>query len=145
MVANATHLWASTGTSATTGNFGGTGTGLLQGTFLPNGTIEWQYGWTLPATRWPATFIFTGRICTSLHHPVACSSFDTLTKVISSIGGSLHTKFDTMHTYNSQLVIGLAGDGGSPPGVQMFNPNTDQFGNGRLIDGLPSEHRERLC
>jgi len=35
-------------------------------------------------------------------------------------------------------VIGLAGDGGSPPGVQMFNPNTDQFGNGRLIAGLPS-------
>ena len=75
MVANATHLWASTGTSATTGNFGGTGTGLLQGTFLPNGTAEWNtHGWTSLAIQWPATSIFTGRICTSLHLPAVCSN-----------------------------------------------------------------------
>ena len=138
MVANATHLWASTGTSATTGNFGGTGTGLLQGTFLPNGTIEWQYGWTLPGNTVASDLHLHGTDLYIASSPGGMLKLDTLTKVISSIGGSLHTKFDTMHTYNSQLVIGLAGDGGSPPGVQMFNPNTDQFGNGRLIDGLPS-------
>ena len=138
MVANATHLWVSTGTSATTGNFGGTGTGLLQGTFLPNGTVEWQYGWTLPGNTVASDLHLDGTDLYIASSPGGMLKLDTTTKLISSIGGSLHTKFDTMHTYNSQLVIGLAGDGGSPPGVQMFNPNTDQFGNGRLIAGLPS-------
>ena len=138
MVANATHLWASTGSSATTGNFGGTGTGLLQGTFLPNGTVEWEYGWTLPGNTVASDLHLHGTDLYIASSPGGMLKLNTLTKVISSIGGSLHTKFDTMHTYNSQLVIGLAGEGGSPPGVQMFNPNTDQFGNGRLIAGLPS-------
>ena len=70
--------------------------------------------------------------------PGGMLKLDTRTKLISNIGGSLHTKFDTMHVYNNELVVGLAGEGGSPPGVQMFDPNTDQFGNGRLIAGLPS-------
>ena len=138
MVANATHLWASTGTSATTGNFGGTGTGLLQGTFMPNGTVEWEYGWTLPGNTVASDLHLHGTDLYIASSPGGMLKLNTLTKTISSIGGSLHTKFDTMHTYNSQLVIGLAGEGGSPPGVQMFDPNTDQFGNGRLIAGLPS-------
>ncbi|MED5567475.1 MAG: hypothetical protein VX382_06415, partial [Candidatus Thermoplasmatota archaeon] len=70
--------------------------------------------------------------------PGGMLKLDTTTRAISAVGGSLHGKFDTMHTYNNQLVIGLAGDGGSPPGVQMFNPLTSQFGNGRLISGRPS-------
>ena len=138
MVANATHLWVTTGSSATTGNFGGTGTGLLQGTFLPNGTVEWEFGWTLPGNTVASDLHLHGTDLYIASSPGGMLKLNTLTRVISSIGGSLHTKFDTMHTYNSQLVIGLAGEGGSPPGVQMFNPNTDQFGNGRLIAGLPS-------
>ena len=138
MVANATHLWAATGTSATSGNFGGTGTGLLQGTFLPNGTVEWEYGWTLPGNTVASDFHLHGTDLFIATNPGGMLKLDTLTKSITSIGGSLHGKFDTMHLYNNQLVIGLAGDGGSPPGVQMFNPLTSQFGNGRLIAGLPS-------
>ena len=138
MVANATHLWVSTGTSATTGNFGGTGTGLLQGTFLPNGTVEWEYGWTLPGNTVASDFHLHGTDLYIASSPGGMLKLDTQTKLISSIGGSLHTKFDTMHVYNNELVVGLAGEGGSPPGVQMFDPNTDQFGNGRLIAGLPS-------
>ena len=140
MVANATHLWASTGTSATSGNFGGTGTGLLQGTFLPNGTIEWEYGWTLPGNTVASDLHLHGTDLYITSTPGGMLKLDTLTKGISILGGSLHTKLDTMHVYNNQLVVGLAGEGGSPPGVQMFNPNTDQFGNGRLIAGLPSNN-----
>jgi hypothetical protein len=140
MVANATHLWASTGTSATSGNFGGTGTGLLQGTFLPNGTVAWEYGWTLPGNTVASDLHLHGTDLYITSTPGGMLKLDTLTKGISIIGGSLHTKLDTMHTYNTQLVVGLAGEGGSPPGVQMFNPSTDQFGNGRLIAGLPSNN-----
>jgi hypothetical protein len=138
IVANATHLWATTGTSANTGNFGGTGTGLLQGTFMPNGTVEWEFGWTLPGNTVASDLHLHGTDLFIASNPGGMLKLDTLTRTISSIGGSLHGKFDTMHTFNSQLVIGLAGDGGSPPGVQMFDPSTSQFGNGRLIAGLPS-------
>ncbi|MEC8151705.1 MAG: hypothetical protein VX068_03570, partial [Candidatus Thermoplasmatota archaeon] len=138
MMANATHLWVSTGSSATSGNFGGTGTGLLQGTFLPNGTLEWEYGWTLPGNTVASDFHLQGTDLFIATSPGGMLKLDTTTRAISAVGGSLHGKFDTMHTYNNQLVIGLAGDGGSPPGVQMFNPLTSQFGNGRLISGLPS-------
>ena len=138
MVANATHLWVSTGSSATSGNFGGSGTGLLQGTFLPNGTLEWEYGWTLPGNTVASDFHLQGTDLFIATSPGGMLKLDTTTRAISAVGGSLHGKFDTMHTYNNQLVIGLAGDGGSPPGVQMFNPLTSQFGNGRLISGLPS-------
>ena len=138
MVANATHLWVSTGSSATSGNFGGTGTGLLQGTFLPNGTVDWEYGWTLPGNTVASDLHLHGTDLYIASSPGGMLKLDTLTRVITNIGGSLHTKMDTMHVYNSELVIGLAGAGGSPPGVQLFDPSTDQFGNGRLIAGLPS-------
>jgi hypothetical protein len=138
VVANATHLWATTGSSASTGNFGGTGTGLLQGTFMPNGTVEWEFGWTLPGNTVASDLHLHGTDLFIASNPGGMLKLDTLTRTISSIGGSLHGKFDTMHLFNSQLVIGLAGDGGSPPGVQMFDPLTSQFGNGRLIAGLPS-------
>ena len=137
MVANATHLWVSTGSSAQ-GNFGSTGTGLLQGTFLANGTVDWEYGWTLPGNTVASDLHLHGTDLYISSTPGGMLKLNTLTRAISIIGGSLHTKLDTMHLYNSQLVVGLAGEGGSPPGVQMFNLNTDQFGNGRLIAGLPS-------
>ena len=59
MVANATHIWVATGSSAA-GNFGSSGSGLLQGTFLPNGTVEWQFGWTLPGNTVASDFHLHG-------------------------------------------------------------------------------------
>ncbi len=111
---------------------------MLQGTFLPNGTVEWEYGWTLPGNTVASDFHLQGTDLFIATNPGGMLKLDTTTRTISAVGGSLHGKFDTMHTYNNQLVVGLAGDGGSPPGVQMFNPLTSQFGNGRLIAGLPS-------
>ena len=138
MTANATHIWVSTGASALGGNSASTGSGLLQGTFLPNGTVGWQFGWTLPGNTVASDFHLHGSDLFIASSPGGMLLLDTQTRTLSSISGSLHTKFDTMHPYNNQLVIGLAGDGGSPPGVQMFNPLNGQFGNGKLIAGLPS-------
>ena len=134
MVANATHIWATTGSSGQ----GASGTGLLQGTFMPNGTVEWEFGWTLPGNTVAGDLHLQGTDLFIATNPGGMLKLDTLTRFISPLGGSLHGKLDTMHVYNTQLVVGLAGDGGSPPGVQMFNPLTSQFGNGRLIAGLPS-------
>ena len=139
MHTNSTHIWAATGgVQGGAGNFGATGTGILQGTFLPNGSVEWQFGWTLPGNTLASDLYQQGTDLYIASNPGGMLKLDTSTRTISALSGALHNKFDTVHTYNNQLVIGLAGDGGSPPGVQMFNLNTDQFGNGRLIAGLPS-------
>ncbi|MGB1587507.1 MAG: hypothetical protein ACPHJD_01685 [Poseidonia sp.] len=139
MQANSTHIWAATGgVQGGAGNFGATGTGLLQGTFLPNGSVEWQFGWTLPGNTLASDLYLDGTELYIASNPGGMLKLDTTTRSLSVLSGALHGKFDTMHLYNNDLIIGLAGDGGSPPGVQVFNPSTDQFGNGRLIAGLPS-------
>ncbi|MFZ9048001.1 MAG: hypothetical protein ACO20Y_04320 [Poseidonia sp.] len=140
MTANSTHIWAATGGGQTggAGNFGGSGTGLLQGIFLPNGSVEWTYGWTLPGNTVANDLMLNGGDLYIASNPDGLYKLNLRTQSITAISGSLHGKFDTMHLYNGEYVIGLAGDGGSPPGVQMFDPSTGQFGNGRLIAGLPS-------
>jgi len=140
MTANSTHIWVATGGGQTggAGNFGGSGTGLLQGIFLPNGSVEWTYGWTLPGNTVANDLMLNGGDLYIASNPDGLYKLNLRTQSITAISGSLHGKFDTMHLYNGEYVIGLAGDGGSPPGVQMFDPSTGQFGNGRLIAGLPS-------
>ena len=140
MTANSTHIWAATGggQAGGAGNFGGSGTGLLQGTFLPNGSVEWDFGWTLPGNTVANDLHLNGGDLYIFSNPDGMYKLNTRTQTIAPQTGSLHGKFDTMHLYNGQFVVGLAGDGGSPPGVQMFDPSTGQFGNGRLIAGLPS-------
>ena len=140
MLGNSTHVWVATGNSGVsgTGNGGGSGTGILQGSLLPNGTLEWDYGWTLPGNTQSNDLYLDGTDLYMATSPGGMYVLDTVSGAIRAIGGSIHTKFDTMHPYNNQLVVGLAGEDGSPPGVQMFDLNNAQFGNGRLIAGLPS-------
>ena len=60
------------------------------------------------------------------------------TKAVTGFSGALHDKMDTMVVDGSELIIGLAGESGSPPGIQTFDMSTGQFTDGRLIGGLPS-------
>lgn len=138
MVSNATHIWAAVGGQPGQGQFSGTGSGLLQGAFLPNGEVEWQYGWTLAGNSEVNDLYLSGTDLFIATNPNGMIKLDTTTRTTTPLNGALHGKFDTMHLYNNELIIGLAGDGGSPPGVQVFDLNTQQFGNGRLIAGLPS-------
>ena len=140
MASNATHIWAATGVltgGGSTGNFG-TAAGLLQGTFLPNGTVDWDYGWTLTANSVANNMHLDGTDLYITTNPSGLMVLDTTTNVVSMMNGALHNKMDTMMVEGTELIIGLAGDGGSPPGVQRFDMNTQQFSGGRLIGGLPS-------
>ena len=140
MYANSTHIWVTTGGGqfGAVGNGGSTGTGVLQGIFLPNGTVEWEYGWTLPGNTIATDLYLQGNELFIASNPGGMLRLNLRTRSLTQLSGAIHNKFDTMALYNNQLVIGLAGAGGSPPGVQMFNPLTSSFGNGRLIAGLPS-------
>ena len=139
MAGNATHIWAATGgQQGGGGQSSGSGAGLLQGTFQPNGEVEWEYGWTMGANSRGTDFYLQGDELFVATTPTGLMKLDVPNKNIISLSGALHDKFDQMHLYNNHLVIGLAGEGGSPPGVQTFDLNTQQFDSGRLIAGLPS-------
>ena len=138
MISNATHIWAAVGGQPGQNQISGTGSGLLQGAFLPNGEVEWQFGWTLAGNSEVNDLYLSGTDLFIASNPTGMIKLDTTTRTMTAINGAVHNKFDTMHLYGSELIIGLAGDGGSPPGVQVFDLTTQQFGNGRLVAGLPS-------
>jgi len=140
MASNATHIWAATGVltgGGQTGNFG-TSAGLLQGTFLPNGSVEWDYGWTLTANSVAGSMHLDGTDLYITTNPSGLMVLDTTTGAVSMRNGALHNKMDTMAVSGTELIIGLSGDGGSPPGVQRFDVSSQQFTSGRLVGGLPS-------
>ena len=138
MTGNSTHIWAATGGIGQGGNGASSGAGLLQGTFQPNGDVEWEYGWTMGSNSRGTDFHLQGDDLFIATTPTGLMKLDVLNKNLIPINGALHTKFDQMKLYNNHLIIGLAGEGGSPPGVQTFDLNNQQFDVGRLIAGLPS-------
>ena len=139
MTSNATHIWAATGVlgAGATGNFG-SAAGLLQGTFLANGSVDWTYGWTLSANSVANSLHLDGTDLYISTNPTGLMMIDTTTKAVTGFSGALHDKMDTMVVDGSELIIGLAGESGSPPGIQTFDMSTGQFTDGRLIGGLPS-------
>lgn len=141
MTGNSTHLWVATEGVPTGTGFGlSTGAGLLQGEFLPNGEVDWQFGWTLTAGSSVRSMSLQGTTLYMATNPTGLYQLNTVSATLSSQSGALHDNFDEMMVYNNDLVIGLAGDGGSSPGIQTFDMNTQQFTNGRLVAGLPSNN-----
>ena len=138
MAGNSTHIWAATGGQSAQGQFSGNGAGILQGTFQPNGDVQWEYGWAMAANSRATDFHLQGNQLYIASNPTGLMKLDVTNRNLAAITGALHDKFDQMQLYNNHLVIGLAGEGGSPPGVQTFDLNTQQFDGGRLIAGLPS-------
>ena len=138
MTGNATHIWAATGGIGQGGNGASSGAGLLQGTFQPNGDVEWEFGWTMGSNSRGTDLHLQGDTLYIATTPSGMMKLDVPNKNLMPVNGALHDKFDQMKLYNNHLIIGLAGQGGSPPGVQTFDLSTQQFDVGRLIAGLPS-------
>ena len=134
---NSTHVYVTTRpTNGGTGN-SFAATGVLKGHFLQNGTIEWDYGWTFPgrAVAYDAEMVNSDIYFSTIQNGLfKLSSSGQLQK----INGGLHENLDGIVRYGNELVIGLAAQSGSSPGVQRFNLGSQSFTTGRLIAGLPS-------
>jgi hypothetical protein len=140
MAGNSTHLWISTqGAIQGFGQGGSAGAGLLQGERQTDGTMDWQQGWTMIANTVVKDMKLMGTDLYITTTPTGLYKLDTLTGVLSRVGGALHNNMDGLFAYGNTFVIGLQGSSGSAAGVQVYDPNTG-FGNGRLLGGLPSNN-----
>ena len=140
MAGNSTHLWISTqGAIQGFGQGGSAGAGLLQGERQADGTMDWQQGWTMIANTVVKDMELVGTDLYITTTPTGLYKLDTLTGVLSRVGGALHNNMDGIFAYGNTFVIGLQGSSGSAAGVQVYDPNTG-FGNGRLLGGLPSNN-----
>ena len=140
MAGNSTHLWISTqGAIQGFGQGGSAGAGLLQGERQADGTMDWQQGWTMIANTVVKDMELMGTDLYITTTPTGLYKLDTLSGVLSRVGGALHNNMDGLFAYGNTFVIGLQGSSGSAAGVQVYDPNTG-FGNGRLLGGLPSNN-----
>ena len=137
MTGNATHLWVTT-IGENVGFGQSTGAGILQGERQPDGTIEWQQGWTLPPNSQANDLELVGTDLYISTSPSGLMMLDTTTATLTSINGALHNNMDGLKLVGSDLIIGLQGNSGSSAGVQIYDTQTNSFGNGRLLAGLPS-------
>ena len=137
MTGNGTHFWVTTvGESVGFGQ--STGAGILQGEKQPDGTIVWQQGWTLPANSQANDLELVGTDLYISTSPSGLMMLDTLSATLTSINGAVHNNMDGLKLVGTDLIIGLQGNSGSSAGVQVYDTQTNTFGTGKLLAGLPS-------
>ncbi len=133
----ATNVWVTTyGQSQGFGIAGGAG--ILQGTRNADGSIEWDYGWSLAAQSRGNDIELIGNNLYVTTYPAGLYKLNIQTQQLTTYTGALHDNQYGMVKNGNDLIIGLSGQGSSIPGVQVFNINSQTFTQGKLIAGLPS-------
>ena len=134
---SATTIWVTTfGQSQGFGVAGGAG--ILQGNRNADGSIEWDYGWSLSAQSRGNDVELIGNDLYVTTYPAGLYKLDIQSQQLISYTGALHNNHYGMVKSGNDLIIGLSGQGSSIPGVQVFNINSQTFTQGKLIAGLPS-------
>ena len=131
---NQTHVWVA---SASWQN---TGSGVLQGVKLSNGSVEWQKGWTIPANAVVTDIEIVGTDLYLASNNRGLRLLDTLTGTIQPLPTGIHNFQDGLRVVGDDLFIGLQGSGSSSAGIQIFNTTTNSYTAGRLLAGLPSNN-----
>ena len=112
------------------------GSAVLEGLRLPNGTIEWTRAWNFNSEV-ASEIVLDGDVLWVTTNGWGMLEINLNTGQVSgSIG--LHWATDGMAWYGSEMVVGLMGTAATAAGVQMFDTTNMQWGNGKLVAGLPS-------
>ncbi|HIL65050.1 MAG TPA: hypothetical protein EYG33_02670 [Candidatus Poseidoniales archaeon] len=127
---NSTHIWAATGN----GNSAG---GLLEGTYLPNGSIEWTRGWSAYGGQ-IVDIELVGDILYTSVQGVGMILINLTSGVAARAQNGFHNYPDQIVRYGDDLVIGLEGTWSTSAGVQIWNTTQMGWTGGRLLAGLPS-------
>ena len=131
IVGNSTHVWVVTSDSQ------GNGQGVLQGQLLPNGSVEWQFGWSA----WGGSIKEIALVGDMIYATIAgrgLARLNTITGNSNLLPQGLHNDLDGLAVYGNELVVGLQGTWASAAGVQVWDTTTSQWTMGRLLSGLPN-------
>ena len=146
MVSDGSKIWVATeSSSGGGGNGGGQGTaGILQGSFNATGGIDWEEGWALPFFTKIGDMMMDGTTIYISTTGSGLFTLDTIGGTLQKQAGSIHDELGglDMHQSNgvSTLYVGLLGTFSTAAGIQAFDIATQQFGNGHLLSGLPSDN-----
>ena len=132
MAGNSTHLWVASS------SWQSTGSGVLQGVKLANGSVEWQRGWTIPANAAVTDIELVGTDLYLASNNRGLRMLDTTTGSLVTLPTGIHNFQDEIKLVGDELYIGLQGSGATSAGIQVFNTTTNTYTAGRLIAGLPS-------
>ena len=131
---NQTHVWVA---SASWQN---TGSGVLQGVKLSNGSVEWQKGWTIPANAAVTDIELVGTDLYLASNNRGLRLLDTINGTLLPLPTGIHNFQDGLKVVGDELFIGLSGTSSVSAGIQIFNTTTDTYTAGRLLAGLPSNN-----
>ena len=131
---NQTHVWVA---SASWQN---TGSGVLQGVKLSNGSVEWQKGWTIPANAAVTDIELVGTDLYLASNNRGLRLLDTVNGTLLPLPTGIHNFQDGLKVVGDDLFIGLQGSGSSSAGIQIFNTTSETYTAGRLLAGLPSNN-----
>ena len=131
---NQTHVWVA---SASWQN---TGSGVLQGVKLSNGSVEWQKGWTIPANAAVTDIELVGTDLYLASNNRGLRLLDTINGTLLPLPTGIHNFQDGLKVVGDELFIGLSGTSSVSAGIQIFNTTTNTYTAGRLLAGLPSNN-----
>ena len=134
MEGNSTHIWAASA------SYTNSGSGLLQGIRLANGSVEWQRGWTIPANAAVTDLQLVGTDLYMSTNNRGIRMLDTITGTFQPMPTGLHDFQDGIKRVGDDLFIGLQGTSSSSAGIQVFNTTQGAYSAGRLLAGLPSNN-----
>jgi len=130
-ISNGTHVWVVTASSQSIGQ------GVLQGIILPNGSVNWEFGWSNYGGEIEEITLQGGFVWATINGR-GLVKLDPQTGLAMLMPSGLHNILDGIEVYNGNLVVGLQGSWSSSAGIGVFNPATHQWVAGRLLSGLPS-------
>ena len=138
MAGNQTHVWIASA------SWRDTGSGVLQGVKLSNGSIEWQKGWTIPTNAAVTDIELVGTDLYLATNNRGLRLVDTTNGNLVSLPTGIHNFQDGLKVVGGNLFIGLQGTGSSSAGIQIFNTTVGAYTAGRLLAGLPSNNINSL-
>ena len=135
---NSTHVWAATTSRSFQSNGLQTSSGILQGTRLSNGSVQWTQGWSLPVPTEIASMELIGNSLALATTSAGLMNLDLTSGNFNVATNSIHGFMDGMVLVGDELFIGLQGTSGSSAGIHAYNLTSMQFTHGKLLAGLPS-------
>ena len=101
MAGNQTHLWVASS------SWQSTGSGVLQGIKLANGSVEWQKGWTIPANAAVTDIELVGTDLYLASNNRGLRLLDTATGILQPLPTGIHNFQDGLKVVGDDLFIGL--------------------------------------